>query len=134
MNYMATLPMLAFVSDYDHNAPSVDYLRSTHQKLYDAIRAAHPDIPYIMLSRPDFDNNLRDSRRRRDVILDTLRYARANGDDKIWFVDGASLFRGRWTDACTVDGTHPNDLGFALFAEKLEDEIRHALMHPIYDN
>lgn len=134
VDYMATLPMLAFVSDYDHNAPNADYLRSTHQKLYDAIRAAHPDIPYIMLSRPDFENHLRDSRRRRDVVMDTLRYARSNGDDNIWFLDGSSVFRGHNTDACTVDGSHPNDLGFALFAEKVGDELRHALIHTIYDN
>lgn len=134
VNYMTTLPMLAFVSDYDHNAPNAEYLRATHRKLYDAIRAAHPDIPYIMLTRPDFDSHLRDSRRRRDVVMDTLRHARENGDDNIWFLDGSSLFRGHYTDACTVDGTHPNDLGFAYFAEKVGDELRHALMHTIYDN
>lgn len=73
------------------------------------------------------------SRRRRDVIMDTLRHARANGDDNIWFLDGASIFRGRFTDACTVDACHPNDLGFALFAEKIGDELRRALMHTILD-
>ena len=134
VNYMATLPMLAFVSDYDHNAPDADYLRATHQKLYDTIRAAHPDIPYIMISRPDFDYYMRDSRLRRDVIMDTLRHARSNGDDNIWFVDGASIFRGRFGDDCLADGVHPNDLGFALFAEKIEDELRHALMHEIFDS
>ena len=133
VNYMATLPMLAFVSDYDHNAPDVEHLRATHQKLYDTIRAAHPGIPYIMISRPDFDYQLRDSRRRRDVILDTLRHARDRGDDNVWFLDGASIFRGRFADSCTVDGIHPNDLGLALFAEKVEDELRHTLMHTIYD-
>lgn len=133
VDYMATLPMLAFVSDYDHNAPSPDYLRATHQKLYDAIRAAHPDIPYLMISRPDFDGDLRNSNLRRDVVVDTLRHARANGDGNAWFIDGSSVFRGQFADACTVDGTHPNDLGFALFAEKVADELHHALMHTVYD-
>lgn len=131
VNYMATLPMLAFVSDYDHNAPNPDYLRATHQKLYEAVRAAHPDIPYLMITRPDVDGHLYDSRCRRDVIIDTLRYARSNGDENVWFIDGSSIFRGRFTDACTVDSTHPNDLGFALFAEKVGDELRRALMQNI---
>lgn len=133
VNYMATLPMLAFVSDYDHNAPSADYLRSTHQKLYTAIRAAHPDIPYIMISRPDFEGHLAGSIKRRDVVIDTYRHAIANGDKNVWYIDGSSIFRGRYGDACTVDGTHPNDLGFALFADRLEDELRHALMHDVFD-
>ena len=132
-NYMADLPMLVFVCDYDHNAPNVEYLRSTHQKLYDTIRKKNPDVPFIMLSRPDFECNLTDNRLRRDVIMETLLHARANGDKNIWFVDGSSLFRGQFGDACTVDGTHPTDLGFGLFAEKLEDELRHVLIHPGFD-
>lgn len=132
-NYIASLPMLAFVSDYDHNALNPDRLRETHQRLYDIIRDKHPEIPYIMISRPSFEGNVRNSRLMRDVIMDTLRHARDNGDDNIWFIDGPSIFRGRFTDSCTVDGTHPNDLGFALFAEKVEDELRHALMHDIFD-
>lgn len=133
VKYMASLPMLAFVSDYDYNAPNPDYLRATHQNLYDAIRAAHPDIPYLMVTDPDFDSHLNDSRRRRDVILDTLRYARENGDHNVWFLDGSSIFRGRFTDSCTVDSTHPNDLGFAYFAEKIGDELCRALMHTLLD-
>ena len=131
--YMASLPMLAFVSDYDHNAIGPTVLRGTHQRLYDIIREKHPEIPYIMISRPSFDGNVKNSRLMRDVIWDTIRHARANGDDNVWFIDGSSIFRGKYTDSCTVDGTHPNDLGFALFAEKVEDELRHAFMHRIFD-
>lgn len=132
-NYIASIPMLAFVSDYDHNALNPQRLRETHQRLYDIIRSKHPDIPYIMISRPSFEGNVCNSRLMREVILDTLRHAREMGDDNVWYIDGPSIFRGRFTDACTVDGTHPNDLGFALFAEKVEDELRHALMHDIFD-
>jgi hypothetical protein len=51
---MAGLDMKIFVSDYDYNAPDPDYLKATHYKMYEKIRAKHPDIPYIMISRPDF--------------------------------------------------------------------------------
>ena len=134
VDYMASLPMLAFVSDYDHNAPNEEYLLVTNQKLYDAIRAKHPEIPYIMISAPDFDNGLKSRRLRRDAILKTLAHARANGDENVWFIDGASLSRGLDEDSCSVDNTHPNDFGFSRFAEKVEAELRHALMHDIFDN
>ena len=122
--YLASLEMSAFVSDYDHNA-TTDVLRATHKKLYDAIRASHPDIPYIMLSRPDpfritaaFGDS-EQSNIRRHIILDTFHEAVANGDRNVFFVDGESLFRGPFEADCTVDGTHPNDLGFMYMADAL---------------
>ncbi len=114
--YMAGLPMCAFVCDYDHNAPNVEHLRATHLPLYKTIRKKNPTLPYIMISRPDFTANYEDSVARRDVIFDTYRYAREQGDKNVYFIDGEGIFRGEFEDACTVDGTHPNDLGFALMA------------------
>ena len=57
VDYMASLQMSAFISDYDHNSPSREHLSATHYKMYEKIRAAHPDIPYIMLSKCDLDNS-----------------------------------------------------------------------------
>ena len=123
IEYLASLDMCAFVCDYDHNAPSVEHLENTHYKLYEAIRKAHPDVPYIIISKPDFDSNYDTSIPRRNVIFDTYRKARANGDRNVYYVDGASIFRGPYEDSCTVDGTHPNDLGFALMADAVEAEL-----------
>lgn len=133
VDYMATMPMLAFVSDYDHNADDPDYLRESNKQMYQTIRKSHPDIPYILISRPDFEVNLTASLARRDAIFDVWKFAREVGDKNVWLIDGASIFRGRFCDGCTVDGVHPNDLGFALFAEKLEDELRHILIHESFD-
>ena len=132
VEYMASLKMSAFVSDYDHNAPSVEHLRNTHCKMYQKIRAAHPDIPYIMLSRPDFDHAYNDSIRRRDVIYETFRYAHAQGDRNVYFIDGASIFRGKYADMCTVDGCHPTDLGFALMADAIEAELERAMTQHLF--
>lgn len=123
VDYMAGLDMCAFVCDYDHNAPDVAHLNDTHYKLYEKIRAAHPTIPFIMLSKPDFDSNYNTSILRRNVIFDTYRRARENGDLNVYYIDGASIFRGPYEDSCTVDGTHPNDLGFALMADAIEAEL-----------
>lgn len=131
VNYLKALDMSVFVCDYDHNAPNEAHLRATHQKMYDAIRAVKPELPYIMLSRPDYyyHNSLQgghdSSVRRRQIILDTFHYAVAKGDKHVYFVDGESLFR---TDGCTVDGVHPTDVGFYFMAQAVLPVVRRALL------
>ncbi len=127
IRYLSGLSMSAFVSDYDHNAPNAEHLRNTHEKLYRAIRQKHPNIPYIMLSRPDFDRRPQESMDRREVILTTFRKARKEGDNNVYFIDGETLFSGPWREMCTVDFCHPNDLGFALMADKIGDVLKKAL-------
>ncbi len=128
VDYMCTLPMSVFISDYDHNATSEEHLRSTHLKMYQKIRAAKPDVPYIMLSRPDYDNmpNLDGIINRRNIIYDTFLYAYEHGDRNVYYIDGASIFRGPYEDSCTVDNCHPNDLGFSMMADAIGAEIRRA--------
>ena len=131
VDYMTGLPMSAFVLDYDHNTPSVEHLQNTHRNVYDKIRAAHPDIPIIMLSRPDFDadgeGGYEYSIGRRRVIIDTYHHAIDSGDKNVYFVDGESIFRGPFEDTCTVDGTHPTDLGFMYIAQNLEAIFRRVI-------
>ena len=117
--YLASLEMSVFVSDYDHNAPTVAHLDATHEKLYRGIRAAHPHVPYIMLSKPDY-HDTPDERARRAIVMRTYQKAIAEGDANVYFVDGASIFAGDQSDDCTVDGCHPTDLGFYRFAKALQ--------------
>ena len=49
------------------------------------------------------------------------------GDDNVFFVDGAKLFKGEDWDACTVDRTHPNDLGFYRMASVIGRAVKKAL-------
>lgn len=126
VEYMSKLPMIAFVSDYDHNAPNVEHLRNTHLKMYKKIRENNPTVPYIMISRSDFDCAYNENILRRDVIFETYRYARQSGDTNVYYIDGASVFRGPYEDMCTVDGSHPNDLGFALMADAIGAELKRA--------
>ena len=71
LDYMASLAMSAFVCDYDHNAGSVKELHDTHQQVYDTIRSKHPHIPFVILSRPDFERD-ETSPERREVLLNTF--------------------------------------------------------------
>ena len=118
VGYLAGLPMSLFVLDYDHNAPTPEHLAATHAPLYRAVRATHPDIPIIMISRPNFPLCREEGvYRRREVILDTFRSAREAGDRNVYFIDGSSVVTGPWDNMALVDGTHPTDLGFALLAD-----------------
>ena len=130
--YMASLDMCAFVSDYDHNAPNPEHLRATHYKLYEAVRAKHPNIPYVMLSKCDVDGNYADSLARRDVIYESYTKARQSGDKNVYFIDGSSIFRGPYRNMCTVDACHPTDLGFALMADAIGDELDRAFTQDLF--
>ena len=124
--YIASLDMSIFVLDYDHNAPTVEHLEKTYYPFYRIIRDAKPDLPIIMVSMPDTDKNPEDAALRRDVIYNAYTRARRDGE-KVWFVDGHTLWGGRDRDACSMDGTHPNDLGFYRMAEGILPAIRAAL-------
>ena len=130
VDYMASLPMCAFVSDYDHNSPTEDLAR-TNRNLYEKIREAHPEIPYIMMSKCDVDDNFSENLDRRALIYENYRYARDNGDQNLYYIDGASVYRGPYDDFCTVDGIHPNDLGFALIADAMCAELKRAFTQRI---
>lgn len=133
--YIASLDMCAFVYDYDHNAPTPEWLRNTHYPFYKVIRKAKPNIPIICISRPAFE--LKDiaepgqreveTKERKAIILETMKRAKDEGDENIYFVDGSKLFEGEASDACTVDGLHPNDLGFYRMAQALIPVLKQAL-------
>jgi lysophospholipase L1-like esterase len=124
--YIASLSMSLFFMDYDHNAPTAEHLRNTHYPFYKIVREAQPNLPIIMASMPNKDLMPAYRAERREIIRQTYERARAEGDEKVWFVDGTTLF-GEERDACTMDGAHPNDLGFWCMAKSLLPHIREAL-------
>ena len=124
--YMAKLPMSIFVCDYDHNAPTVEHLKGTHYRLYETIREKNPDIPYIMITRPNYwtrDKDKEDILKRRDVIMSSYIAARATGDKNVYFIDGMSFGYGPHTYELSVDSIHPNDAGFVRMADVIGSVI-----------
>jgi len=115
--YIAGLDMSVFVYDYDHNAPSLEHLRNTHEKLFRTVRAAHPTIPVIFMTAPNFDSSPEGRALRRNLIFENYSRAFSEGDRNLYFVDGERMFGGDCRDACTVDSCHPNDLGFYRMAD-----------------
>lgn len=120
VDFLASLEMSAFISDYDHNAPSPDHLQQTHHRMYEKIRKAHPDIPYFMVTKPDFAYRPEDIERR-CIIMESYLKAYRNGDRNVYFIDGSAFFNGVDMGDCTVDCCHPTDDGFARMAQYIGD-------------
>lgn len=124
--YIAGLNMSAFVMDYDWNASNAEQLAETHKPFFEIIRKANPNLPVIFLTRPDSDLKT-DCMKRRDAVMKTYIDARESGDTNVFFIDGYSLFPDAVRNDCTVDGCHPNDLGFFFMAEKIGGVLKEIL-------
>ena len=117
--YISDLDMSVFVYDYDHNAPTVEYLKSTHEKMFKTIRAKNPNLPIVMLSRPRY--RLNDEHKARiEVIKTTYQNAVDSGDKNVYFIDGPTLMQYAKNEG-TADDVHPNDLGFVSMAQVIGD-------------
>ena len=128
MEYMAGLDMCAFIYDYDHNAPSPTYLNQTHYEGYRIIREKNPNIPIIMASKPDYHfGDVETNEHRRQIILSTYNRAKENSDNNVYFVDGSKFYPEEIRNACSVDGCHPNDVGFLFMAKDFAKALKTAL-------
>lgn len=125
IQYIRDLEMELFVYDYDHNAPTVEHLQQTHQKMFTAIRQAQPELPIVILSRPKYKLD-REEKQRLEVIRKTYEDALAAGDRNVYFIEGPALMKYAKSDG-TVDGGHPNDLGFWSMAKMLEKPLKNIL-------
>ncbi len=121
IDYMASLDCSLFVYDYDHNAPSVEYLQETHYRGYERYREKKPTTPILFISKPDLPLS-EDSAKRAAVIQASYEKAKGTGDENAYFIDGRTLFEKEWEN-CTVDGCHPTDFGFYQMSLKIGAQI-----------
>lgn len=117
-DYINTIDMSIFIMDYDHNATDVEHLRNTHEPFFKRIREANPNLPILILSKPDIDYT-EDGKERREVIKNTYNNAVNAGDKNVYFIDGETFFGKRDRHLCTIDRIHPNDLGFYRMASAI---------------
>ena len=129
-DYINTIDMSLFVMDYDHNAPSVEHLQSTHEPFFKRIREKHPTMPILLLSCPNFDH-MPQAAERRAVIEATYRRALVAGDQNVYFVDGEQFFGEKDRQLCTIDTVHPNDIGFYRMAETILPTMQKMLGNPV---
>ncbi len=116
-DYISSLDMSIFVYDYDHNAPTPEYLQQTHEKMFLAIREKNPELPIIMMSRPRYNQNP-DTEQRLNIIRVTYERALLRNDKRVYLIPGRELMALCQNDG-TVDGTHPTSLGFYSMAKPL---------------
>ena len=122
---IAGLKMSAFVMDYDYNAPSAAHLKKTHAAFFRIIREAQPELPIIIISGPR--DRYPDAEKRRDIVRATYEQAVAAGDRNVYFIDGLTFFDEVPRRFCTVDGSHPTDLGFYIMYQKILPVLKQAL-------
>ena len=129
--YLAGIDCSVFICDYDHNAYSAELLASTHGPLFRTFRKSQPDTPVVFLTKPDYhrDDSLDVNKRR--IVMKTYSDALSAGDTNVYFIDGMHLFGRKNRDGCTVDGCHPNDLGFSRMAEKVLPVLKKILEHTV---
>ena len=116
-DYIAGLNMSAFVLDYDHNAPTPEHLAATHEPFFKRIRAAHPDLPILILTRPQYYLSA-EEQERLAIARTTYENALAAGDKNVYFIAGPDLVASVRNNAL-VDNTHPNDAGFVSMARAI---------------
>lgn len=115
-DYVASLDMSVFVYDYDHNSPTLEHLKETHERMYLTVREKHPDIPVIMMSRPQWHQiGIEEVTKRFEIIKKTYDNAVARGEN-VYLLDGRHFFDKYGYSNCVQDNSHPNTLGqYAMY-------------------
>jgi lysophospholipase L1-like esterase len=117
------------VLDYEPNCVNTALYKETLPAFIHIYREVHPDVPIIVVSKfpyaaeamnPQFEA---DRLERLVFQKNLIQQLQAEGDRNISFVDGTDLL-GKYTNEGTVDGVHPNDLGFMSIAEKMLGVLR----------
>ena len=121
IDYLCTLDASMLVFDYDHNSPNADFLKRTHLPALKKLRAAHPDIPFILLSRPNLSGGEGMTLARIEVIKESFRALENDGCGPVHFVNGNDIFKSCDSEMMTIDSTHPTDLGFFAMAKAMDD-------------
>ena len=124
IDYLCTLDPSVLVFDYDHNAPDLSYLERTHLPALRALRAAHPYIPFLLLSKPNIHTGREQARLRRELIERSAEALRAESDAPVYFIDGGEIYESFDSEMMTIDNTHPTDLGFFAMACAVEKVLK----------
>ena len=125
--YLAGLECSVFICDYDHNAYTAEHLAGTHGPLFKTFRESQPDTPVVFLTKPDYHKDDPTDVKKRKIVMKTYSDAVSAGDTNVYFIDGMRLFGRKSRDCCTVDGCHPNDLGFSRMADRVFPVLKRIL-------
>ncbi|WP_246239750.1 SGNH/GDSL hydrolase family protein [Paenibacillus anseongensis] len=120
------------ILDYEANCVSTELLQETLPNFISIYREKHPLTPILVISRIThakeyFDVQMaKDRADRKRISIQAVEERRERNDANIYFCDG-SLLLGENAQECTVDGSHPTDLGFLRMADGLTPILRQIL-------
>ena len=128
-DYMIEQNFSLFFMDYDawglndnHEEVIVNFIKKLRNK--------HPNVPVVLTTRPDFykadanpQHDLNNANRNAYKILKKLGYK------NIYYVDATKMFGKVNGHLCSMDTTHPSDLGFYQMAKTLYPIFKKALKH-----
>ena len=128
---ISTIPnMECVIIDYEANGVDTSTYKKTLPQFIKIIRDAHPKLPILLVSRIPFAKHLHVKHEhagwleRLEFQKDLVGELRQAGDEHLHFLCGQDLLGEDNWDECTVDGVHPNDLGFYRMAGSLESILR----------
>lgn len=120
------------ILDYEANCVSTELLQITLPEFISIYRDKHPLTPILVISRithakDKFQAQMAQDRAdRKQIQIRTVEQARELGDANLYFCDGSKLL-GEDAHECTVDGSHPTDLGFLRMADGLTPVLQKIL-------
>lgn len=132
-DYIADMEISALITDLDMCINDIEIFRKTHYPFYERIRSRNKALPIIFMSIAKFpkinitSNQFRNYYASRDIIKQTVEKGIASGDSRIYYIEGEELFGDSCQDCCTVDSSHPNDLGFFRMAQGILPTLKKAL-------
>ena len=118
------------ILDYEANANET--IVHTIGPFVDILRDKRPEVPILIMSKIRYASAVPGSPAdkllvtNRDFQEKMVKDRRAMGDDNIYFLDGSTVLGDDYFE-CTVDGSHPTDLGSLRIANALIPEITNIL-------
>ncbi len=122
---IAARPMSAFVLDFDHNDGAPHPFKERHFDVYKTVRDAHPEVPILMISRPNNQIGKDTAEAMKQAIIENYRTAREGGDKNVYFLDGESIMNYSTSEEFygKDDKVHPIGGGHAMMAKVIGKAI-----------
>ena len=119
----------AFIFDTFSN-PHADAIYEKFDEFVDIVRAAHPDVPMIFLQTErrdtrNFSTKREKSEAAKQAAGEEVVKRRMKTDKHMYFIPSDDFLGHDYI--ATVDGTHPNDLGFTYMLESITPPIKKIL-------
>ncbi|MBN2328006.1 MAG: SGNH/GDSL hydrolase family protein [Candidatus Omnitrophica bacterium] len=132
---VAEIDASCFVMDFMANNKDRESLEKVYGPFVRTIRAKHPSTPILLVTRiyatreEAMHGGKENIEAKRDVIRKTAAQLIGEGDKNIHLLEGYDLLGPTEGDGL-VDGSHPNDLGFQIMADRLQPILSKILIKP----